>query len=90
MPIKKPSFEKVTDTDDTPLNSKYIYPRIQEFLQPNDIIFVETGIIPHGFAPSRLPQNTDVNTQTLWGSIAGQRLPLLADKWQQKTEEQFS
>lgn len=69
MPIKKPSFEKVTDTDDTPLNSKYIYPRIQEFLQPNDIIFVETGIIPHGFAPSRLPQNTEVNTQTLWGSI---------------------
>lgn len=69
MPIKKPSFEKVTDTDDTKLNSQYIYPRIQEFLQPNDIIFVETGIIPHGFAPARLPKNTEVNTQTLWGSI---------------------
>ena len=69
LPIKKPSFEKSGIADDTKLNSKYIYPRIQEFLEPNDIIFVETGIIPHGFAPTRLPQNTEVNTQTLWGSI---------------------
>jgi len=33
------------------------------------MVFVETGIIPHGFAPTRLPKNTEVNTQTLWGSI---------------------
>ena len=69
LPVKKPSFEKSGVADDTQLNSKYIYPRIQEFLQPNDMIFVETGIIPHGFAPTRLPENTEVNTQTLWGSI---------------------
>ncbi len=71
MPEKKPSFVTVTeaDADDTKLTAKYIYPRLQEFLKPNDIIFVETGIIPHGFAPARLPKNTDVNTQTLWGSI---------------------
>lgn len=71
MPEKKPSFVTVTeaDADDTELTAKYIFPRLQEFLEPNDIIFVETGIIPHGFAPTRLPNNTDVNTQTLWGSI---------------------
>lgn len=69
LPEKKPSFEKVTQADDTKLSAKYIYPRMQDFLQPNDIIFVETGIIPHGFAPTRLPKNMDVNTQTLWGSI---------------------
>lgn len=69
MPEKKPSFEKSLPADDTKLSAKYIFPRIQEFLQPNDIIFAETGIIPHGFAPTRLPKNTDVNTQTLWGSI---------------------
>lgn len=69
LPIKKPSFEKAPIADDTELNSKYIYPRLQEFLKPNDILFVETGIIPHGFAPTRLPKNTEVNTQTLWGSI---------------------
>lgn len=71
LPEKKPSFMTVTkdDVNDTKLSAKYIYPRIQEFLKPNDIIFVETGIIPHGFAPTRLQKNTEVNTQTLWGSI---------------------
>lgn len=69
LPEKKPSFEKTTPADNTELSAKYIYPRIQEFLEPNDMIFVETGIIPHGFAPTRLPKNTEVNTQTLWGSI---------------------
>lgn len=69
MPIKQPSFETVTSADDTPINLKYVFPRIQAFLQPNDMIFVETGIIPHGFAPTRLQRNTEINTQTLWGSI---------------------
>lgn len=69
FPEKKPSFPTVPQADDTKLNAKYIFPRLQEFLKPNDIIFAETGIIPHGFAPARLPKNTEVNTQTLWGSI---------------------
>lgn len=69
MPEKKPSFEKVATADNTKLNLAYVFPRLQDFLQPDDIIFVETGIIPHGFAPTRLPKNTDINTQTLWGSI---------------------
>lgn len=69
IPEKKPSFPKTEPADDTKLSAKYIYPRIQEFLEPNDMVFVETGIIPHGFAPTRLPKNTEVNTQTLWGSI---------------------
>lgn len=71
LPEKKPSFVTVTeaDADDSELTAKYIFPRLQEFLRPNDMIFVETGIIPHGFAPTRLPKNTEVNTQTLWGSI---------------------
>ena len=69
IPEKYPSFPEVPPSDNTKLSAKYIYPRIQEFLKPNDIIFVETGIIPHGFAPTRLQANTEVNTQTLWGSI---------------------
>lgn len=69
LPEKKPSFPEPVAADDTKLSAEYIYPRVQEFLKPNDMIFVETGIIPHGFAPTRLPKNTEVNTQTLWGSI---------------------
>lgn len=69
LPEKKPSFEEPEEADNTKLNSNYIYPRLQNFFKPNDMIFVETGIIPHGFAPTRLPKNTEVNSQTLWGSI---------------------
>lgn len=69
LPEKKPSFPKPDSVDSEKLNVKYIFPRLQEFLEPNDIIFAETGIIPHGFAPTRLKANTEVNTQTLWASI---------------------
>lgn len=51
------------------LTSDYIYPRLQEFFSENDSIFLETGIIQHGFAGTRLPDNVTVNAQTLWGSI---------------------
>jgi indolepyruvate decarboxylase len=43
-PEKKASFKK-PQTDDSELCAAYIYPRLQEFFQPNDIIFAETGII---------------------------------------------
>lgn len=69
LPEKKPSFPTVPAADDTKLSANYIFPRLQDFLKQDDILFVETGIIPHGFAPTRLPKNTEVNTQTLWGSI---------------------
>lgn len=62
-------FKNVTADDNKMLSSSYIYPRFQEFLKPNDILFAETGIIPYGVAPARLPENVDFNTQTLWGSI---------------------
>lgn len=51
------------------LSAEYIYPRLQEFIKPDDILFVETGIIPHGFSGIKLSPKTIVNTQTLWGSI---------------------
>jgi len=62
-------FKHVSMDNDKMLSSKYIYPRFQEFLKPNDILFIETGIIPYGLAPARLPKNVEFNTQTLWGSI---------------------
>ena len=51
------------------LTSNYIYPRLQEFIKSGDTLFVETGILPHGFIGSKLPSDVVVNTQTLWGSI---------------------
>ena len=62
-------FKAVGEATDNKLSSKYIYPRIQDFLKENDILIAETGIIPYGIAPARLPRNFEKNTQTLWGSI---------------------
>lgn len=69
LPEKHPSFDPSGEATDGKLSTDYIFPRLQEFMKPNDMVFVETGIIPHGFAPVRLGDNTEVNTQTLWGSI---------------------
>lgn len=51
------------------LTSKYIYPRLQEFIKENDIVIAETGIIPYGVGQIKFPHNVDLQTQTLWGSI---------------------
>ena len=51
------------------LTSEYIYPRLQEFLKENDILIAETGIIPQGVAQIKFPKNSELVTQTLWGSI---------------------
>lgn len=52
-----------------PLSSEYIYPRLQEFIKENDIVIAETGIVPNGVCQMRFPNNVDLQTQTLWGSI---------------------
>ncbi len=51
------------------LNSEYIYPRIQEFLKENDIVFAETGVSLLGMCKIKYPKNVEFHSQTLWGSI---------------------
>ena len=68
--IEKPLIGyKPIPADKEALSSKYIYPRLQEFLKENDIVIAETGIIPNGVAMMKLPCNMELQTQTLWGSI---------------------
>ncbi|MCM1339978.1 MAG: thiamine pyrophosphate-dependent enzyme, partial [Muribaculaceae bacterium] len=68
--IEKPEigYKKVEVVNEK-LTSNYIYPRIQEFLRPNDIIIAETGIIPNGVGLMKFPASAELHTQTLWGSI---------------------
>lgn len=68
--IEKPQigYDKTSVTTDK-LTSEYIYPRLQEFMKENDIIIAETGIIPQGVAQMKFPNNSELVTQTLWGSI---------------------
>lgn len=61
-------YDKSSATKDK-LSAKYIYPRLQEFFKGEDIIFAETGTIPQGFAPMKLPENCELHSQLLWCSI---------------------
>ena len=68
--VEKPEigYEKVVASNKE-LTSEYIYPRLQEFINENDIVIAETGIIPQGVVQIKFPNNVDIQTQTLWGSI---------------------
>lgn len=76
VPKKKIEFPQKFFNEDIPqsmqdkkLTSDYIYPRIQEFLRKDDIIFTDTGIAKYGFSSMRLPDGANWYNQTLWGSI---------------------
>ena len=51
------------------LESKFIYSEIQNFLEEDDIVFSETGLIELGFASLELPRSARLYNQVLWGSI---------------------
>lgn len=54
---------------DKDLSTHYIFPRLQQFLKPNDLIFAETGILTYAMAPLKLPEDALLQNQVLWGSI---------------------
>ena len=61
-------YEK-TNKPNGDLTSDYVYSRIQEFLSENDIVVGETGLAQYGLAQMKLPLNTEIHLQGLWGSI---------------------
>lgn len=46
-----------------------IFPVLENFLEENDNIFVETGMISPACGMIRLPKGASYSSQTLWGSI---------------------
>ena len=60
---------KQSTLNDGILNSEYIYPRLQEFFNDNDIIIAETGTITYGIIPVKLKNNIEIHSQMLWASI---------------------
>ena len=50
------------------LSAKYLYPRMQEFLQDTDIIFVESGSITLPSVYMRLPNKAKIYTQAVWNA----------------------
>lgn len=69
LPKKVFEYTKAPVARGAKLDSKYIYPRIQEFLKKGDVIFIETGMVKYGFALMKQPEEAMFHSQVLWGSI---------------------
>ncbi len=54
---------------DDPITPGYMYPRLEQFFRPNDIIMAETGTSSMGLVTAKLPENAVFFNQTLWGAI---------------------
>jgi len=46
-----------------------LYPRWEDFLQPNDIVIAETGSSSMGLAFAKMPKGATFDNQSLWGAI---------------------
>lgn len=67
--INKFGYKTIQDNSENPLVTMDIFPRLQEFLKEDDLIFIETGIISFSSGLMKLPKNCSYHSQTLWGSI---------------------
>jgi len=52
-----------------PISPDYLYPRLEKFLRPRDIVMAETGTISMGLGFARMPAGAEFFNQTLWGAI---------------------
>jgi pyruvate decarboxylase len=64
-----PPRPKEDDISSTELTQSYLWPTLASFLQPNDVIFGETGTAAFGIPDSTFPAKIQWITQTYYGSI---------------------
>lgn len=69
LPENTPAYNNILSAQDKKLSSTYIYPRLQEFLSENDVVFSETSIVNFGITPMKFPRGVRLYNQALWGSI---------------------
>lgn len=68
-PNVKPMLLMKEIEENKPLESKFIYSEIQNFIKEDDIVIAETGLVEFGFATLELPKGAHLYNQVLWGSI---------------------
>lgn len=67
--IKARGLDKPVISDNGKITAQYLYPRLERFFKPNDIIIAETGTSSMGLGFALLPEGAQFHNQTLWGSI---------------------
>jgi pyruvate decarboxylase len=68
IPEVKNEVEKNNDDSET-ITQAWFWPRVGEYLIPNDIVVTETGTANFGIWDTRFPRNVTALSQVLWGSI---------------------
>ncbi|KAI4109005.1 MAG: hypothetical protein L6R37_000723 [Teloschistes peruensis] len=73
QPGPKPSNEIArkdqTFSHDQAITHDWLWPRIGQWLQPNDIVITETGTANFGIWETKFPAGVSALSQVLWGSI---------------------
>ncbi|QIF93662.1 alpha-keto acid decarboxylase family protein [Proteus vulgaris] len=67
--IKAKGLSNSVLSDNGEITAQYLYPRLEKFFKPNDIIIAETGTSSMGLGFALLPEDVQFHNQTLWGSI---------------------
>ncbi|KAG5656112.1 hypothetical protein KAF25_008988 [Fusarium avenaceum] len=68
IPEVRNELEKNTD-DSEVITQAWLWPRVGEYLIPNDIVVTETGTANFGIWDTKFPRNVTALSQVLWGSI---------------------
>ncbi|GKU02523.1 pyruvate decarboxylase [Fusarium langsethiae] len=68
IPEVRNEVEKNNDDSET-ITQAWFWPRVGEYLIPNDIVVTETGTANFGIWDTRFPRNVTALSQVLWGSI---------------------
>ncbi|KAM0195604.1 hypothetical protein ACHAPA_007456 [Fusarium lateritium] len=68
IPEVRNELEKNTD-DSEVITQAWLWPRVGEYLIPNDIIVTETGTANFGIWDTKFPRDVTALSQVLWGSI---------------------
>lgn len=68
--IPRVTNEVSRNLDSSPtITQAWLWPRVGEFLQQNDIVVTETGTANFGIWDTRFPPGVTALSQVLWGSI---------------------
>lgn len=67
--VQLPPLRTPLDRDATHLTQSFLWPSIQAFLRPGDIIVGETGTTNSGLCDMTFPENVQLVTQVYYGSI---------------------
>jgi len=68
-PIQPCSLGPIKGAGRDPITADALYARWEHFIQPDDIVFTETGTSGFGMAFALLPKGAKLFNQTLWGAI---------------------